>query len=147
MCEFDVNRLFFNVFGMIMLFFVRFSQLDVNRLLFDVFGMIMLFFVRFGHNQLLKDISRQSLLQFVLSGSVPVFFFVFVREDGVLERRIWVYLKRNRFSVYQLRPPLSTRLAIRIDNMRRIKRILDFITGTRRLCGPVRQTNSYQIRK
>ena len=62
---------------MIMLFLVRFSQFDVNRLLFDVFGMIMLFFVRFGHNQLLKDISRQSPLQFVLSGSVPVFFFFF----------------------------------------------------------------------
>ena len=84
LCEFDVNRLLFDVFGMIMLFFVRFSQFDVNRLLFDVFGMIMLFFVRFGHNQLLKDISRQSPLQFVLSGSVHFFF---VREDGVLKRR------------------------------------------------------------
>ena len=49
-------------------------EFDVNRLLFDVFGMIMLFFVRFGHNQLLKDIWRQSPLQFVLSGSKPFFF-------------------------------------------------------------------------
>ena len=65
---------FFYVFGVIMLFLVRFGQFDVNRLLFDVFGMIMLFFVRFGHNQLLKDISRQSPLQFVLSGSKPFFF-------------------------------------------------------------------------
>ena len=103
----QLNRLLFDVFGMMMLFFVRFGQFDVNRLLFDVFGMIMLFFVRFGHNQLLKDISRQNPLQFVLNGSVPVFFCFFVREDGVLKRRIWVYLKRPPFWVYRFYVPLA----------------------------------------